>query len=303
MIKTKKLDLSEKDYLLYHQLILKQIKTLKTSSKDIGYNEELCGILRTIFPLDFIILLGNDIYYNIQTKKQFVWIFLIGNVSVIVYKPRPLAFPTFQHFEVFSSEDRQQFFNQEIFDFFEIKKNTFDKDLEQVLKEYLIIFFNKFPENTVTIKNEQIDTIVYLLKNIKTLLFSKSKSYFLHYVIVPKKQFAYRIPEEDLMEETKIIDLEFQIKGKGKKMNLLIFEKKGKNDSFFQRCLARWKEFFVFFFMFLLLVTLSVCNSEKADKLGPDVDFVCRNKSSFLFTFGLLVIGFVLLKHFARKKK
>ena len=242
-------------------------------------------------------------YYNIQTKKQFVWIFLIGNINVIAYKARPFAFPTFQGFEVFDTEDEKNLLNQEIFEFFQVKKNTTDPKLAEEITNYMTMFFNKHQNDTVLFKEKEVDTMVHFLKNLKTFCFSKMNSYFLHLVLVPKKNFLHRIPEENLMVETKLIEIDFQLKRKGKKMNLLIFEKKGKNDSFFKRCLAKWKEFFVFFFMFLLLVTISVCNSDKADKLGKDIEYVCQNKTSFLFSFALVVIFFVLFKNFANKKR
>lgn len=303
MIKTKKLDLSKKDFLLYHKQILSEIKYLKLSPDDKNYQKELCRILRTIFPLDYIILLGKDMYYNIQTKKNFVWIFLIDQINVIIYKPRPFAFPTFQGFEVFDKNDENNYLKPEIFETLEVKKNTVDDKIVEQIKNYMIIFFNKHKKDTVLHKGKEVDTFVFFLKSLKTFCFSKMNSYFLHIVMVPKRTFAHRIPQENLLKENKEIEILFRLKDKGKKMSLVIFEKKGKDDSFVKRCLAKWKEFFVFFFMFLLLVTMSVCNSDKADKLGSDVEFVCRNKGTFLMTFGFMVIFFVIFKNFANRKK
>lgn len=302
MIKTKKLDLSKKDFLLYHKQIVAEIKLLKLSSSDRGYQNELCRVLRTIFPLDYIILLGKDMYYNIQTKKNFIWIFTIDQINVIIYKARPFAFPTFQGFEVFDSKDKENFLKPELFEILETRKNTLTLEIFEEIKEYMIIFFNKHKGNTVLHKGKEVDTFVFFMKSLKTFCFSKINSYFLHIVMVPKRTFAHRVPQENLLVENKEIEIVFKLKDKGKKMNLLIFEKKGKEDAFLKRCLAKWKEFFVFFFMFLLLITLSVCNSDKADKLGKDVEFVCRNKTTFLMTFGFMVIFFVLFKHFVNKK-
>ena len=299
MINITKLDMDPKPFSKIYMAINLGLKQIKSKPNTEEFAKDVFDLFNRIYPKDFIIFVSKEVIYNVQTKQKCTLMGKVQNLSVLVFKARPFAFPTLHRFEQYLKPDELKYITENEnpnLKRMEVVRNNYvkEEDMEEI-KSYIHIYVNKH--------QDERDLLMGLLRNLKIILLGKSGSLFTHLVITDKKKSHYRLPEEaNLTEDTKQLVIDFDLKSTNKSHTLVIFEKQGESDGFLHRCLKKWKEFFIFLFMFLIVAVLSVCRAAESTYLGYDVEFICNNRSNFLFTLGIGVVGFVILKNYRPKR-
>lgn len=298
MLKVTRVDMDAKEFApKYHQILTKS-KDIDPKLTSKQHSLEVFKILRDAFGTNYIIFMSNNLYFNIQTKLKSTAIMSLGGTKIIAYKPRPFAYPALSKFEHYTPEEKKKYLGEiavdNVEEFRVVKNNLLEEaDLEE-LSEFMRIYLNKNKET----KDYQAE----LLKSLKIHFMSKTGSVFLHFILAESKAFHYQIPEElDLNKETKQLKVELKLGTDKKNYTLVAFEKQGQQDDFKHRLLSKWKEFAVFLFMFFIVILLSVCRDGDSKYLGYNVEPICRNKTSLMFTLGAGVVGFVVMKGVNKK--
>ena len=100
------------------------------------------------------------------------------------------------------------------------------------------------------------------MKCLKTFCYDKIESLFIHIIMANSTNLYLHLPKnkEEFDKDDKVFQIEFRQERKKIKQSVLIFEKQGNNDSLVNKLLKKWKEILIFIFMFILLITLSMCN-------------------------------------------
>lgn len=261
---------------------------------------EIFKILREVFGPHYIILVSGNLFYNIQTKLKTTAIMLLGDTKVIVYQARPFAYPSLNKFEYYTEEDKKKYLedaaDNNVEEFRVVRNNFLEQADLDFITEYIKIYLNKNKD----VKDYQAE----LMKSLKIMLLSKTGSLFLHMVLAETKTFHYQVPAElDLDAETKELKVEMKLGTDKKNYTLVVFEKQGRADDFMHRMLSKWRELCIFVFMFIIVGLLSVCRDDKGSFLGYNVEPVCRNKTSLMFTLGAAVVGFIIMKGLNKRTK
>lgn len=107
---------------------------------------------------------------------------------------------------------------------------------EEKLKEFenfLKLYFNINRENKVIYREKEVDRDSNFLLVLKSQFYLLSECLFLHFVMSPKRKFFYHIPDDiEIEQETKQLQINFELNETGKNYQLLIFEKLGKDISY-----------------------------------------------------------------------
>lgn len=298
MLKVTRVDMDAKFFAPKYHLILTKSKEIDPKLTPKQYTAEVYKIVRDAFGSTFIILLSHNLYYNIQTKLKTTAIMILGSIKIIVYQARPFAYPQLNKFEHYTDDDKRKYLDEapvhNVEEFRVVKNNLIEEQDLKDITEYMKIYLNKNKD----VKDYQAE----FLKSLKIYFLSKTGSLFLHLVLAESKTFSYQIPEEiDFTKENKELKIEMKLGTDKKNYTFIAFEKQGQQDDYLHRIIKKWKEFFIFLFMFFIVILLSVCRENNGKYLGYNVDGVCRNKTTFLFLLGAGVVGFVMSKSLNKK--
>lgn len=77
---------------------------------------------------------------------------------------------------------------------------------------------------------------------------------------------------------------------------MLIFEKIGKDTSWKQRIVGKWKEILVFLALLMILLTLSICKDRRVEYYPDVVQQMCYKRDGILLFLGLGILATVGMK-------
>ncbi len=306
MLKTYSVDLEKIDYTRYFNAIKASLKTHPLpSSDDPTYFSKLKDRLAGIFDPEYIIIVSESLEYNIQTLKATAWIFSIHSAKVIAYKPKPISFPQLLKCPPVTPEDTSRYLTNnsdpQITSSKLLQNTLFPEAQAQELMDLVRTVLNKL--------GDQSDPVTQMMVYAKQFCLFHLESIFIHIVVGNSDSLQVALPSDTLhaegVEEAKeaIFDFEFKLKGQKTKKRLLIFEKKGRVDSFRKRFSSKWKEVILILGFIMTLLVLTKCSTDSPDYMGMDLQAVCRNKNLLIYVLVFMAAGFILVRHFRKTKE
>lgn len=300
MIKTLALDLDKKTYTDLLARISRSIKSPPLDSNSHKYFQELQDRISQAIPDDYVIVVSDELRYNIQTKKNSVWIFSIDKAKVLIYKPKPFAFPQVSKYDAITQEDEKKFIDENpnpfVSEISVASNSLLSEESANDIVRHIQTYLNKH--------HDKPDPLSDLIKNVKFFFLTKVESIFIHIILANKKTLSYSLPEIDSNDlQGKILQINFRLNGKAGTHSLLVFEKQGPNDNFMSRVVAKWKEALLIIGMMFLLVIFSACASNRTEYLGMDITGICQNKSMFVTAIATALVTAVFVKNIKKSKE
>jgi len=300
MIKTLALDLDKKSYQDLIARISRSIKSPPLDSSSHKYFQELQDRISQAIPADYVVAVSDELRYNIQTKKNSVWIFSIDKAKVLIYKPKPFAFPQVSKFDAITAEDEKKFIDENadpyVADISVASNSLLSEESATEIVRHVQAYLNKHRHNQ--------DPLSDLIKNVKFFFLTKVESIFIHIILANKKTLSYSLPEVDSTDlQDQILQINFRLNGKAGTHTLLVFEKQGPNDNFMTRIVTKWKEALLIVAMMFCLVIFSACASNRSYYLGMDITGICQNKSMFVTAIATALVTVVFLKNIKKSKE
>ena len=284
MIKTVKVDLDPKLLRVYHSALDGRFSKMDSSAKD--FDSQVFATIREVVDPRFIVAVGKEISFNVQFLRQTLWIFTVGPLQVLIYRPRNFAFPQAQRPLRFTAEEAEKLLAEgapQALVSVETKDNSLFSDSELAdLHRFLHLFFNS--------KKGDETELVRVLK--PSLLFTH-ESLYLH-VFVGKGQLLSHVPRAK-DETKKRCLLQFVRREGARSFQLLVVEKQGERQAIVERVVGKWREAFIFLLLCGLLFLLTVCK----DIQNPQG--LCIYRTELIWAFGGLAIATVGAKFLARK--
>jgi hypothetical protein len=300
MIKTLALDLDKKTYTDLMARISRSIKSPPLDPSSHKYFQELQDRISQVIPADYVVVVSDELRYNIQTKKNSVWIFSVEKAKVLIYKPKPFAFPQMSKYDPITKEDEKTYIDDNkdpyVAEISIASNSLLPEDSANDIVRHIQTYLNKHKDNP--------DPLSDLIKNIKFFFLTKVESIFIHIILANKKTLSYSLPELDNTDlQDQILQINFRFNGKAGTHSLLVFEKQGPNDNFMSRVTSKWKEVLLIISMMFVLVILSACTNNRSHYLGMDITGVCQNKSMFIAAIATALVTLVVVKNFKKSKE
>lgn len=303
MIKTHTVDLEKSEFLRYFNAIKTSLanKPLPpTDSSD--YHAKLRDRLASIFDPEFIIIVSDALEYNIQTLKGTSWIFSIYSARVIVYKPKPIAFPQLLKADPITKEDFEKFVTGNTDPYVTSSKLIRNTLFPAEKAEDLV----KLVKTTLNKLHEQADPISQMMVYAKQFCLYNLESIFVHIVVGNSETLEVSLPsksgEEDDSNEA-VFDFEFKCRGMKSKKRLFVFEKRGKSDSFGERFTNKWKEVLLVLAFIMVLLVVTRCTGGEGSIAGIELAPICRNRNLFVFVLAAMMVGFIAVRQMRRTQE